>query len=80
MEKPIRTGAPAGSATLIGGGGRLVLIVAAENLPFITPGAGEIWLRNALEPLVADAALRRQVGEANRAKAKPEAKGSRKRA
>ena len=52
--------------------GDVAHMVAAGNQPFITPGPGEIWLRNALEPLVADAALRRRVGEANRAKAAAE--------
>mgnify|MGYP004510548677 CR=1 FL=1 len=44
-------------------------MVAAENLPFIAEHHGEIRLRDALQPLVLDLALRRRVGAANRAKA-----------
>ncbi|MBB4153524.1 glycosyltransferase involved in cell wall biosynthesis [Sphingomonas jinjuensis] len=44
-------------------------MVAAENAPFITEYPGEVRLRDALQPLVLDADLRRSVGAANRVKA-----------
>ncbi|HVF95629.1 MAG TPA: glycosyltransferase [Sphingomonas sp.] len=50
--------------------GDVAKMVAAENLPYIAEHRGEIWLRDALQPLVADAALRRRVGAANQAKAR----------
>jgi L-malate glycosyltransferase len=45
-------------------------MVAPENAPFIAAESDEVRLRNALQPLVADAALRRSVGLANQAKAR----------
>lgn len=47
-------------------------MVAAENLPFITELPGEVRLRDAIQPLLADAGLRASVGAANRAKARAE--------
>lgn len=47
-------------------------MVAAENVPYIAPHHGELWLRDALQGLAGDAALRRRIGEANRAKATAE--------
>jgi len=47
-------------------------MVAPENEPFIAPRGSEVRLRDALQPLVADAALRKAVGAANRAKAHAE--------
>lgn len=44
-------------------------MVAVENAPFVTEYPGEVRLRDALQPLVLDADLRRSVGAANRAKA-----------
>ncbi|AIT06182.1 glycosyl transferase family 1 [Sphingomonas taxi] len=44
-------------------------MVAAENAPFVT-GGDEVLLRDALQTLVSDAALRSRVGAANRAKAR----------
>jgi len=44
-------------------------MVAAENAPFVT-GGDEVLLRDALQALVSDAALRRRVGAANQAKAR----------
>ncbi|MEA1086288.1 glycosyltransferase family 4 protein [Sphingomonas sp. CD22] len=46
-------------------------MVAAENAPFVT-GGDEVLLRDALQALVSDAALRSRVGAANRAKARAE--------
>jgi L-malate glycosyltransferase len=47
-------------------------MVAAENLPFIADHASEVRLRDAIQPLLLDADLRRSVGAANRAKAAAE--------
>jgi glycosyltransferase involved in cell wall biosynthesis len=46
-------------------------MVAAENAPFVT-GGDEVLLRDALQALVSDAALRSRVGAENRAKARAE--------
>ena len=46
-------------------------MVAPENAPFVT-GGDEVLLRDALQALVSDAALRSRVGAANRAKARAE--------
>ncbi len=50
--------------------GDVARMVAPENAPFIAAESDEVRLRNALQPLVADAALRRSVGLANQAKAR----------
>lgn len=47
-------------------------MVSAENLPFITEYSGEVRLRDAIQPLLNDAALRARVGAANQAKARAE--------
>ena len=47
-------------------------MVSAENRPFIATQAHEVPLRDVLQPLIADAALRRAVGAANRARAMAE--------
>lgn len=47
-------------------------MVAAENLPFIADYPTEVRLRDVLQALINDAALRAQVGAANRAKAASE--------
>jgi glycosyltransferase involved in cell wall biosynthesis len=47
-------------------------MVSAENLPFVTELPGEVRLRDALQALVADPALRAAVGAANQAKARAE--------
>jgi glycosyltransferase involved in cell wall biosynthesis len=52
--------------------GDVAKMVAAENAPYIAAHQGEIWLRDAIQPLVADADLRARVGAANRAKATAE--------
>lgn len=52
--------------------GDVAQMVAAENAPFIARESSEIRLRDALQPLVLDAALRRTVGIANQAKARAE--------
>ena len=52
--------------------GDVPLMVAADNLPFITEHAGEVRLRDAIQPLVLDPELRRRVGAANQAKARAE--------
>ena len=43
-------------------------MVAPENLPFIAKYSGEVGLRDVIQPLLLDAALRASVGAANRAK------------
>ena len=52
--------------------GDVPAMVAPENAPFIAAHGGEVRLRDAIQPLVLDAALRRSVGDANRAKARAE--------
>ncbi len=52
--------------------GDVAKMVAAENLPFITEYPSEVRLRDALQELVADPALRASVGAANQAKARAE--------
>ncbi|MEH3159383.1 MAG: glycosyltransferase [Sphingomonas taxi] len=46
-------------------------MVSGENAPFVT-GGDEVLLRDALQPLVADAGLRARIGAANQAKARAE--------
>lgn len=50
--------------------GDVARMVAAENLPFIAAQATEVQLRDAMQPLLRDAALRAAVGAANQAKAR----------
>jgi glycosyltransferase involved in cell wall biosynthesis len=45
-------------------------MVAPENAPYIAAHQGEIWLRDAIQPLLASAELRRTVGAANQARAR----------
>ncbi len=52
--------------------GDITRMVSAENLPFVTEIANEVRLRDALQALVADPALRASVGAANQAKARAE--------
>lgn len=52
--------------------GDVPLMVAADNLPFITEYAGEVRLRDALQALVTDPELRARIGAANQAKARAE--------
>lgn len=52
--------------------GDVPLMVAADNLPFITEYPGEVRLRDAIQQLLLDADLRARVGAANRAKARAE--------
>lgn len=40
-------------------------VVATENLPYLAEHTGEVRWRDAMQPLVADAALRAAVGAAN---------------
>ncbi|WEK43941.1 MAG: glycosyltransferase [Candidatus Sphingomonas colombiensis] len=47
-------------------------MIAPENLPFIAAHATEVALRDAIQPLMNDAALRARVGAANQAKARVE--------
>lgn len=49
--------------------GDVPAMVAEENRPFVTRHHGEIFLRDALQALAADRALRQSIGAANRAKA-----------
>lgn len=51
------------------GGGDIAAMVAPENRPYITPLHHEVFLRDALQPLVTHAAGRRHIGALNRAKA-----------
>jgi glycosyltransferase involved in cell wall biosynthesis len=44
-------------------------MIAEENLPFIIPCEREDLLAKALQQLIANPALRRQIGRANRARA-----------
>ena len=48
--------------------GDVARMVSADNAPFVT-GKDAVLLRDALQPLVLDPALRARVGAANRAKA-----------
>lgn len=50
--------------------GDVPLMVAPENAPFIAEAAGEVFLRDAIQPLLSNADLRASVGAANRAKAR----------
>jgi glycosyltransferase involved in cell wall biosynthesis len=50
-------------------GGGTEALLAAENGALLAPFAGEVPLRDALQPLATDATLRAQVGAANRARA-----------
>ncbi|WP_375395039.1 glycosyltransferase family 4 protein [uncultured Sphingomonas sp.] len=52
--------------------GDVPLMVAPENAPFIAEAAGEVFLRDAIQPLLLDADLRGAVGAANRTKARAE--------
>ena len=52
--------------------GDVATMVAAENRPFITDYHGEVRLRDAMQALAADPALRARVGAANRLKAQAE--------
>lgn len=49
--------------------GDLPVMVAPENQPFICQHHGEVYLRDSLQRLIADPALRQAVGTANQAKA-----------
>ena len=50
--------------------GDIRTMVAEENAPFITEYPGEVRLRDAIEALARDPALRRRVGAANQARAR----------
>jgi len=50
--------------------GDVAAMVSGDNAPFIAPRGSEVRLRDAIQPLVADAELRRTVGAANMAKAR----------
>ncbi|WP_188658876.1 glycosyltransferase family 4 protein [Sphingomonas metalli] len=52
--------------------GDIPTMVAAENAPFIAEWPTEVRLRDAIQALMGDAGLRRQVGAANRARAAAE--------
>ena len=52
--------------------GDIPRMVAPENAPFIAEYPGEVRLRDAIQPLVLDAGLRRSVGLANQARARSE--------
>jgi len=49
--------------------GDLPVMVSAENFPYLPEHYGEVQLRNAIETLAKDTALRARLGAANRAKA-----------
>ena len=50
--------------------GDIPRMVAVENAPFIPEYPGEVRLRDAIQPLILDADLRRSVGAANQVKAR----------
>jgi glycosyltransferase involved in cell wall biosynthesis len=50
--------------------GDVAAMVAPENRPYITPLHNEVFLRDALQPLVSHEAGRRHVGRLNQAKAR----------
>ncbi|WP_277981675.1 glycosyltransferase [Sphingomonas phyllosphaerae] len=52
--------------------GDVAEMVASENLPFVTEHHGEVRLRDAIQALAGDPALRARIGAANRAKARAE--------
>ncbi|MBP2515085.1 glycosyltransferase family 4 protein [Sphingomonas sp. PvP018] len=52
--------------------GDVARMVAPENLPFITEAPSEVRLRDALQALVADPALRASIGAANQRRARAE--------
>ncbi|WP_375396801.1 glycosyltransferase [uncultured Sphingomonas sp.] len=52
--------------------GDIKAMVSSENQPFITDHSGEVALRDAIEKLALDPALRKAVGRANQAKARAE--------
>ena len=52
--------------------GDVAEMVASENLPFVTEHHGEVRLRDAIQALAGDPALRARIGAANRAKASAE--------
>lgn len=52
--------------------GDVAEMVAPENLPFVTEHPGEVRLRDAIQTLAGDPALRERIGAANRAKARAE--------
>ena len=52
--------------------GDVPLMVAPENAPYIAEAAGEVFLRDAIQPLLSNADLRASVGAANRVKARAE--------
>lgn len=53
-------------------GGDIADMIAPENRPYIPPLHHEVFLRDALQPLVAHEAGRRHIGSLNRAKAQAE--------
>ena len=52
--------------------GDVPTMVSAENQPYIARAGNELWLRDALQALVADSEARARVGAANRLKARGE--------
>ncbi|HEX8418844.1 MAG TPA: glycosyltransferase [Sphingomonas sp.] len=50
--------------------GDVAKMVAPENAAYVAGHQGEIWLRDAIQPLLANADLRRTVGAANQARAR----------
>lgn len=52
--------------------GDVATMLSAENRPLLARAGTELWLRDALQVLVSDPALRTQVGTANRLKAQSE--------
>lgn len=52
--------------------GDVAEMVAAENRPYVTPQHNEVFLRDALQPLVTHEAGRRHLGQLNQAKARAE--------
>ena len=65
-------GMAAGCAIVATDVGDVAEMVAPENRPYIAPGHNEVFLRDALQPLVAHEKGRQHLGQLNRARARAE--------
>ncbi|WP_425230332.1 glycosyltransferase family 4 protein [Sphingomonas sp.] len=70
-QQPISVmeGMAAGLAIVATDVGDVKVMVAPENRPYIAPAGNEVFLRDALQPLVSHPDGRRQIGQLNRARA-----------